>query len=80
MGLCCYLILLHGLRFTPDLEAAWVIASVVSALQELLIQPAKPSAPLPRPRVLSIQRRPATPQSPLREEPLPPPNTRGGYL
>jgi hypothetical protein len=35
---CFYLILLHGLRFSPELEAAWVIASVVAALQELLVQ------------------------------------------
>jgi hypothetical protein len=38
MLVCCYLILLHGLRFTLDLEVAWVVASVVSALQELLVQ------------------------------------------
>ena len=38
MVVCCYLILLHGLQFTPELELAWVIASVVAALQELLVQ------------------------------------------
>jgi hypothetical protein len=38
MGVCFYLIMLHGLRFSPELEVAWVIASVVAALQELLIQ------------------------------------------
>lgn len=37
-ALCIYFILLHGLRFTPSMEAAWVIASVVSIVQELLIQ------------------------------------------
>lgn len=37
-ALCIYFILLHGLRFTPSMEAASVIASVVSIVQELLIQ------------------------------------------
>ena len=36
--LCFYLINLHGLKFSRNLELAWVIASVVGVLQELLIQ------------------------------------------
>lgn len=36
-GLCFYLIMLHGLRFNPSMEVAWIVASVVSIVQELLI-------------------------------------------
>jgi hypothetical protein len=36
-GLCFYLIMIHGLHFNSNMEAAWLIASVVSIVQELLI-------------------------------------------
>lgn len=36
-ALCFYLIMIHGLKFNASMEAAWVIASVVSVVQELLI-------------------------------------------
>ena len=36
-GLCFYLIMIHGLRFHPSYEVAWIVASVVSVVQELLI-------------------------------------------
>jgi len=36
-GLCFYLIMIHGLHFNPSMEVAWIIASVVSVVQELLI-------------------------------------------
>ena len=36
-GLCFYLIMIHGLRFNRSMEVAWIIASVVSVVQELLI-------------------------------------------
>ena len=36
-ALCFYLIMIHGLHFNPSMEVAWIIASVVSVVQELLI-------------------------------------------
>lgn len=38
IGLCFYMIILHGLKFSEALELAWMIASFVSVVQELLIQ------------------------------------------
>jgi hypothetical protein len=38
IALCFYMIILHGLKFSEALEVAWMIATVVSIVQELLIQ------------------------------------------
>ena len=38
MLLCSYFIVIHGIRFSPQMEEAWLVAFVVSVIQDILIQ------------------------------------------